>query len=240
MVFMISQRVPNAAGMIAVENSPFGFIQEEQHNWSGALGKVAGFERVNKQKAPRTDPFNELYIRTWRDRARYAGPEALGQEGPQALMRLPWLMEEILDSWDKTKARSQFKAEYVITHNIRGSLEAAARAVAVRLSMAEADMQRLVQHYLGFPFPQTGPGAKPVPPVLFCISKDSRDHSPDVYREVVVPMFATIDPAPKVCVTQWGAGVHTYHKSEPGLPLGIAPPVAEFYVRAIQEGYFVV
>src|ERR1700704_4960202 len=240
MVFMICQRVPNVAGMIAVENSPFGFIQEEQHNWSGALGKVAGFERVSKKREPRKDPFNELYIRTWRDRARYAGPEALGQEGPQALMRLPWLMEEILDSWDKSKARSQFKAEYVLTHNIRGSLEAAARAVAVRLSMAEADMQRLVQHYLGFPFPQTGPGAKPVPPVLFCISKDSRDHSPDVYREVVVPMFATIDPAPKVCVTQWGAGVHTYHKSEPGLPLGIAPPVAEFYVRAIQEGYFVV
>ena len=53
-------------------------------------------------------------------------------------------------------------------------------------------------------------------------------------------MFATINPAPKVRVTQWGAGVHTYHKSEPGLPLGIAPPVAEFYVRAIQEGYFVV
>jgi len=44
MVFMISQRVPNVAGMIAVENSPFGFIQEEQHNWSGALGKVTGFE----------------------------------------------------------------------------------------------------------------------------------------------------------------------------------------------------
>ena len=240
MVFMISQRVPNVAGMIAVENSPFGFIQEEQHNWSGALGKVAGFERVNKQKAPRTDPFNELYIRTWRDRARYAGPEALGQEGPQALMRLPWLMEEILDWWDKTKARPQFKAEYVITHNIRGSLETAARTVAARLKMADADTQKLVQHYLGFPFPQTGPGAKPVPPVLFCISKDSRDHSPDVYREVVVPMFATIDPAPKVCVTQWGAGVHTYHKSEPGLPLGIAPPVAEFYVRAIQGGYFVV
>ena len=44
MVFMISQRVPNVAGMIAVENSPFGFIQEEQHNWSGALGKVAGHD----------------------------------------------------------------------------------------------------------------------------------------------------------------------------------------------------
>ena len=26
--------------------------------------------------------------------------EALGQEGPQALMRLPWLMEEIFDAWE--------------------------------------------------------------------------------------------------------------------------------------------
>ena len=41
-------------------------------------------------------------------------------------------------------------------------------------------------------------------------------------------------------MTQWGAGVHTYNKSEPDLPLGVAPPVAEFYVKAIQEGYFVV
>jgi hypothetical protein len=45
-------------------------------------------------------------------------------------MRLPWLMEDILDWWDKTKARPQFKAEYIITHNIRASLEAAARAAA--------------------------------------------------------------------------------------------------------------
>jgi hypothetical protein len=240
MVFMISQRVPNIAGVIAVENSPFGFIQEAQHDWSGALGKVAGFERVTKKRAPRSDPFNELYIRTWRDRARYAGPEALGQEGPQALMRLPWLMEEVFDWWDKTKARPQFKAEYVITHNIVGSLEAAARAAAARLNIPAPETAALVQHYLGFPYPQTGPAAKPVPPVLFCISKDSRDHSPEVYREVVLPMFGKLDPAPKVRVTRWGAGVHTYHKSEPDLPLGIAPPVAELYVQAIQEGYFVV
>jgi hypothetical protein len=79
-----------------------------------------------------------------------------------------------------------------------------------------------------------------VPPVLFCIAKDSRDHSPEVYEEVVLPMFAKIDPAPKVRVTRWGAGVHTYQKAEPDLPLGIAPPVIEFYVRAIQEGYFLV
>src|SRR5262249_56444590 len=147
-----------------------GFIQEEQHNWSGALGKIAGFERVTKKRAPRTDPFNELYIRTWRDRARYAGPEALGQQGPQALMRLPWLMEEILDWWDKTKARPQFKAEYIITHNIRDSLEAAARAAAARLKMSDADTQALVKHYLGFSYPHTAPAPNPVPPVPFFVS----------------------------------------------------------------------
>ena len=40
-------------------------------------------------------------------------------------------------------------------------------------------------------------------------------------------------------MTQWGAGVHTYNKSEPGLPLGIAPPAAEFYREAIQADFFV-
>jgi hypothetical protein len=104
--------------------------------------------------------------------------------------------------------------------------------------MPPAETEALVQHYLGFPYPQTGPGAKPVPPVLFCITRNSRDHSPEVYQEVVLPLFATLDSAPKVRVVKWGAGVHTYHKSEPGLPLGVAPPVAEFYVKAIQEGYF--
>lgn len=239
-VFMICQRVPNVAGMVAIENSPFGFIQEKQHDWSGALGKVAGFERVKTTPAPRKDPFNELYIRTWRDRARYAGPEALGQEGPQALMRLPWLMEEIFDWWDKTKARPQFKAEYIITHNIKASLEAAARATAERLKLDAAKTEEMVQHYLGYPFPQTGPGAKPVPPILFCIAKDSRDHSPEVYREVVVPMFKALQPAPKINVTRWGAGVHTYNKAEDGLPLGIAAPAIGYYVEAIKSGYFVV
>lgn len=239
-VFMMCQRVPNIAGVIAVENSPFGFIQEEQHNWSGALGKVAGFERVSKKPAPRTDPFDELYIRTWRDRARYAGPEALGQEGPAALMRLPWLMEEILDWWNKTKMRPQFKAEYILTHNIKSSLRKAAEATAKRLGLSGPEKEALVKRYLSLPYPVTGPGAKPVPPVLFGISKDSRDHSPEVYEEVVLPMFRDrIDPAPKVMVTRFGAGVHVYTKAEKDLPLGIGPAVAEFYHQAITGGYFV-
>lgn len=239
-VFMMCQRVPNIAGVIAVENSPFGFIQEKQHDWSGALGKVEGYDRVKKTPSTRHDPFNELYIRSWRDLARYRGPEALGQEGPAVLMRLPSLMEEILEAWEVARKRAQFKAEYIITHNIQASLEAAARATAERLQLSQKDAEVLVRHFKGYPHPLTGPGAKPVPPVLFCISKNSRDHSLEVYKEVVLPAFASIDPAPKVRVVHWGAGVHNYQKAEDDLPKGIAPSVAALYVEAIEAGYFLV
>jgi hypothetical protein len=156
-------------------------------------------------------------------------------------MRLPWLMEEVLDWWDKTKARPQFKAEYVITHNIVASLEAAAQAVAERLKLPPDKARDLVAHYRGFPYPLAGETVKPVPPVLFVIAKDSRDHSAEVYREVVLPMFETqVKPAPKVFLTRFGAGVHTYHKAEPELPVGIVPAVAHYYVEAIAGGYFMV
>ena len=88
-VSMLSQRVPNFAGVVATEHTPFGHVGAMRDNWSGSLGKVSGFERVSTDDAVRSDPFNELYIRTWRDLARYAGPEALGQQGPAALMQLP-------------------------------------------------------------------------------------------------------------------------------------------------------
>jgi hypothetical protein len=79
-----------------------------------------------------------------------------------------------------------------------------------------------------------------VPPFLFVISKDSRDHSPEVYREVILPMFAAMNPAPRVHVTRFGAGVHTYTKPEQDLPVGIAPTAAQFYHDAITGGFFVV
>jgi hypothetical protein len=155
-------------------------------------------------------------------------------------MRLPSLMEEILDAWDIARKRPQFKAEYMITHNIVGALDAAARAAAARLRMDAAETQKLVAHYLGYTRELKGPGTKRVPPFLFVISKDSRDHSPEVYREVIIPMFAAMAPAPRVALTRFGAGVHTYTKPEPGLPVGIAPAAAQFYVQAIQEGFFAV
>ena len=62
--------------------------------------------------------------------------------------------------------------------------------------------------------------------------------SPEVYREVIIPMFAAMTPAPRVHVTRFGAGVHTYTKPEPGLPVGIAPAAAQFYHDAITGGFF--
>ena len=128
-VSMLSQRVENVAGVIAIENSTFGYINEKKHQWGGHVGKIEGYKAVAEKSAESwQDPFNDLYIRTWRDLARYRGSEALGQEGPQALMRLPWLMEEIFEAWDIARKRPQFKAEYMVTHNILGALREAAGA----------------------------------------------------------------------------------------------------------------
>ncbi len=85
----------------------------------------------------------------------------------------------------------------------------------------------------------SGPGVKPVPPTLFLITKDSRDHSPEVYREVIIPKFKAMRPAPKIALTRLGAGVHTYATPEEGLPLGVAPVVAKFYHDAITRGFYV-
>ena len=237
-VFMISQRVDNIAGIIAAENSVFGCIDAEKHDWSGALGKIEGYERSATVPAPRSDPFNELYIRSWRDVARYAGPEALGREGPTALMRLPSLMEEVLEQWEQEKGLPQFKAEYIVTHNIVGSLEAAARAAAARLGLNEAATRELALRYLGYARPLQGQRIKPVPTVLFAIAKDSPDHSPEVYREIVVPRLRELSPAPRVSVTRFEAGTHFYERAEPGLPLGIVPGVAQLFADALAHGFF--
>jgi hypothetical protein len=236
--FMISQRVPNIQGVLAAENSTFGSIDSKKHDWSGARGKIEGFERIATAPAPLTDPFNDLYIRSWRDVARYSGPEALGREGPAALMRLPSLMEEVMERWDRERALPQFKAEYVVTHNIVASLEAAARVSAKRLGLAAEGTARLVAHYLGLAHPLAGASAKPVPNVLFAIAKDSPDHSPEVYQQVVMPLLREVAPGTRVCVTRFEAGTHFYDWPEDGLPLGIGPNVAQLFSEAIANGYF--
>jgi hypothetical protein len=239
-VSYLTQRVANIAGEIEIEAGSIGYIAEAKHAWSGNLGKVRGFDRPKKAPDPRKDPFNELYIRSWRDRARYVGPEMLASEGGNALMRLPWIMEDILESFDRVKARPQFKAEYIVTHNVRASLEQAAREAAKRLGLGKDETDALVQRYVGYAYYQEGPKARPVPPMLFCNSFDSRDNSPEVFAEVIVPLLAKLKPAPRVRVVHFGAGVHMYTRREDGLPLGIAPAVAKLWNDAIMNGYCVV
>ena len=238
-ICMLSQRIPNLAGVLATEHSPFGHICLARDAWGGDMGKISGYERTEKKGKTRTDPFNDLYIRTWRDRARYAGPEALGQEGPTALMRFPALMEDVLDYWERSKKRPNFKAEYIVTHDIAPSLTEAARVSAQRLRMNAEESEALVKRYLGYTRELSAPGVKPVPPFWFCISKDSRDHSAEVYREVIIPGFQKMSPAPKTRLTIFGAGVHAFWLAENDLPLGIAPSVVRSWNEAIKVGYFV-
>jgi len=35
---------PNIAGVIAIENSTFGFINEKKHQWGGHVGKIEGYQ----------------------------------------------------------------------------------------------------------------------------------------------------------------------------------------------------
>ncbi len=236
-VFMLSQRVPNIAGVMAVENSAFGYINEAKLAKQGSLGAIGDFEKVVTE-TKRTDPFYELYIRTWRDKARYIGPEKLGHDGPVALMRLPSLIEEVMAAWDGAKNEPQFKCEYTVSTNIEVSLESGARATAERLQLNEEDTEALVQQFLGYGRELKGQDVKPVPNVLFCVSKDSRDHGVESYKSLVMPMYAEMDPAPKTSLVHFQAGVHSYWWAEKDLPSGIAPAVAQLWHDAVMGGYF--
>ena len=237
-VFMLSQRVPNIAGVMAIENSAFGFINEAKLAKIGSLGTIGDFEKVVTE-TKRTDPFYELYIRTWRDKARYVGPEKLGQDGPVALMRLPMVIEEVMERWEAAKMQPQFKCEYTVSTNIEPSLEAGARASAERMGLDEAGTEAMVQQFLGYGRELKGPEAKPVPPVMFCVAKDSRDHGVESYKTLVMPMYAEMDPPPKTSLTHFQAGVHSYWNPEEDLPVGIAPSVAKLWHEAVTGGYFV-
>lgn len=227
-VFMLSQRVPNIAGVMAVENSAFGFINEAKLAKIGSLGAIGDFEKVVTE-TKRTDPFYELYIRTWRDKARYVGPEKLGQDGPVALMRLPMVIEEVMERWEAAKMQPQFKCEYTVSTNIEPSLMAGARASAERMGLNEADTEALVQQFLGYGRELKGPGVKPVPPVMFCVAKDSRDHGVESYKTLVMPLYAEMNPAPKTSLVHFQAGIHSYWNALDDLPIGIAPSVAKLW-----------
>ena len=221
-VNMLTQRGDNVAGLIGVENSPFGYIYQ----------RMAGREW--------TGPFNDLLIRNWRELARYRGAEALKSQGPEALMSLPALMEDIFEEWEQSTRFPQFKAEYMVHYASVPALEAAAKVTGERLKLGPREAEALVAHYVGMGRELSGSDAKPVPPLLFGITAYSRDHTAEKYRDIVIPAYQAIDPAPKIRVVQFGAGIHSYWAPEDGLPMGTLPAVIQLWDRAISGGYFLV
>ncbi len=238
---ILSQRLANMAGQTEVETAPIGEINRLKHAWSGSLGKIKGFEKGAEGQDGLEDPFTDLYLRTWRDRARYAGPEALGKEGPQALMRLPALMEDVLESWQAERLRPQFKAEFLVTHNITASLEKAARAAARRLRLSRAETAALVGRYLDYGRYLKGPDARPVPPVLFVNSCYSRDNSEEAFKEVILPMLGRLRPPPRTHLVVVEASSHLYTEADgDDLPLGMTPVAAKLFDDAVRGGFFAI
>lgn len=223
---IFAQRVPNIAGIIGMESSPFGQMYGELLRTAQDIEEPWGIG------------FNCLRIRSWRDTARYAGYEAIQREGVAALERLPMLMEEIFESWSRSTKTAQFKAENMIHFDSPEALTEAARAAAARLRLDADATRAMVDRYLGYRRELSGPAAKPMPPVLSIIAKNSRDHTPEGYRDVYLPFYASMRPAPRVRVVQMDAGIHGYSAPEDGLPMGIAPVGAHLWHQAIVGGFY--
>jgi hypothetical protein len=104
--------------------------------------------------------------------------------------------------------------------------------------MSAAETEALVDHFQNYPRELSGPGVRPVPPLLYGINAGSRDHTIEKYRNGLLPELAAMNPAPKVRVMLFQAGVHNYERPEEGLPRGTLPAVAELWNQAITGGYY--
>ena len=226
--FLFSQRVGNIVGVVGIENSPFGYIMRIQMRSDGDPGgRTVG-----------DLPFECLNIRTWRDRARYAGLEAYMNEGPEALLNLPVLMESVLVSCEQGQPSPSIKAQTPVHFGSTHQLAQAARAAAQRLQLSAEETQKLIDQYVFYSRELWGNGVKPVPPVIFGIALASGDHTPERYKSVTIPMYAAMDPPPKVRLVEFKAGTHGYANPEPDLPLGILPAAAKLWYDAIMNGYY--
>lgn len=213
---MILQRLENIVGLVGTESSPYG----------------AFFSKMLNQGWPY--PFNWITVRTWRDIARYWGTE----HGLEGVKRLPWLMEEVLEEWQRRKHLPGIKAQQTVQFAAFDTLEAAARVCARRLKLGDAATEELVQRFRGYPLPLSGPGVKPVPPLLYGVTIGSRDHHHSRYRDILLPLLAALNPAPRVHLFRYLSGVHSYMKAEPELPMGIGPAIAHTWHAAITNGYY--
>src|ERR671923_173715 len=84
---------------------------------------------------------------------------------------------------------------------------------------------------------RSGPGAKPVPTFLSIHGID--DDTVTLKRcERSLPLFAKLEPAPKVRAVSLGAGIHSWGWTDDKLPQGIVPAVAKLWHDAIMNGFF--
>jgi hypothetical protein len=218
-VHTLMQRASNVKGLIGIENSSFGEFYHAMagHDWP--------------------TPFNYVLVRTWRELARYRGAELAMQEGDKPLFRLAQVMEDIFESWNSVKRFPQFKAENWY-HNRTPSCLSEAANVAAQFQRLDRDATAaLVQEYLNYGVPLTGADVKPIPPILHGINRYSRDHTPENYR-IIADKFAELDRPPKFHVIEFGTGIHSYWRTEEGLPLGVCPVVVSIWHDAIMNGYF--
>ena len=56
---------------------------------------------------------------------------------------------------------------------------------------------------------------------------------------MITPRFYATKLAPKIAITRFGAGVHSFWKAEKDLPVGIVPSVLRTWNDAVVGGYFV-
>ena len=212
---MASQRVPNIAGLLGWGSSPFGWM------YPVVSGDDWNF------------PFNQLRLRTWRDTARYMYEGMKHQE-----IGLPMLIELTFERWESAKKRPNFKAEDFIHKNSTKALEAAACASAARLKLSHQETDVLVQRYLGYTKELSGHGVKPVP--NFLSIHGVNDDTVTLKRcERSLPLFAKLNPPPRVCPVSLGAGIHSWGWANDKLPQGIVPTVAKLWHDAIMNGFFI-
>jgi hypothetical protein len=212
---MASQRVANITGLLGYGSSPFGYMYP----------LVTGGDNWEF-------PFNQLRLRTWRDAARYMY-EGMKDQG----MGLPMLIEMTFERWGNAKKRPNFKAEDFIHKNSTGALKAAAGAAAARLRLSHSQTGALVERYLGYTRELSGARVKPVPAFLSIHGIDDDTVTLERCRRSL-PLFAQLNPAPKVRAVALGAGVHTWSWTDEKLPQGIVPAVAKLWCDAIMNGYF--
>ena len=232
-ICMLSQRIPNMAGVCATEHSPFGYLCCERDKWGGDMGKITGYEKVEKKGQGRTDPFNELYIRTWRDIARSPGARSTGTRRPRGAHALAGDHGRYLRCLGESPVATAIQSRihrHTCDHRFTGRRSAGQRRATEdeqgRNRSTGATIRRL--HSRAYRSERKARAA-----FLFEISKDSRDHSPEVYNEVIIPGFRAMKPAPKIAITRFGAGVHSFWKAEKDLPVGIVPSVIKSWNEAV-------